>query len=309
MSMAYAVRSISLMTLVLATVGGSISLTGCGGGGSGEASLNDQYTAALKISDAGVKSRKLAQLAPKQKEAGDIMGADASIASASEAARSIADPVSKANTLVTVAAAAGKLEMSSDKIKELLKEAAATSKEIPDADARIPVLAEVATNTKLYLKNVDAAAEYLRNAEEAAESLPAPLTRAVADAKIGASYCKIERSDDANRVFEASLAKVRGSADQREKSDCLCELAAGMAIAGMSELAAGVFSEAEQAASAIESAESKAYAYLRLAQKTKTAKLTAESGKHLAQAEKLAEQVKDSSVRTPLTEAIEALKK
>lgn len=303
-------RVLLALTLVLPI---AATLPGCGGGGSGEASFSEQYQDALKVTDAGIRSRKLAALASKQKAAGDILGAEQTISAAGEAARSVAEPLSRATNLANVAGAAGKLEMSTDKIKSLLKEAAAAASEIPDADAQIPALTDLAVKTSTYLKNPDAAAEYLLKAEDVAAKLGDNLTRSIAASKIGASYGKIERSDDAMRVFNAMLEVVRPISDPRERADCLSELGAGLAAGNQTEMATTVLGEAKTAAGEIgddeTSVDSKAYAYLRLSQKMKAAKLTAEADQALAEAEKLAEKVKSQSIRSVLQEEIAASKK
>jgi hypothetical protein len=269
-------------------------------------SLTEQYQDALRVSDPAVRSRRLAAVAEMQHEAGDLLGSESSLAAASDAAHAVSDPASRAIALIKLAGVYVRLEQGPRGMQTLLAGAGKAADEISDADAKVPVLADLAVATGQQLKDVAAADAYLTTAEDAATSIALPLTKVTALAKIAGAYGKIEQPADAERLVAAALDLARNREDPRTRCDCLAEIAAAQYALKLTESATATFLEAEQAAAAIAAPDSRAYALLNLAEMAKSAGRPGDSQRLLGQAEEVARTVRDPSIRNPLLDEIGA---
>jgi hypothetical protein len=221
----------------------------------------------------------------------------------------VKDPASKASTLIAVAGAFARLEQSKDEIKSLLKEAQTSIAAIPDPDARVPVLADLAAATGAQLKNPAAAAAHLKAAEEAADQIPGSVTKVTALTKIATAYGKLDQVDEAVRVLAAATDFARSRTDVREKCDCLAEVALALSAMQKSDQSNEAFAEAQAAAGEISDSESQGYALLNLAQKATAAKNKNLGGSLLDLAAAAADKVTDSGARGSLQQEISAARK
>jgi hypothetical protein len=283
------------------------SVAGCGGGSTKKGkSLTQQYQEALKIADAGMRAKALAALAEKQQKAGDLLAVGTSLSTAREAASTIRDPVSRANTLNQVAATYARLDQPTDDVKSLLRESAKAIGEIPDADAKIPALSDLAAYTGQYLKNPDAAAAHLKSAEEAAGQIMLAKSKVQNLAKIAGAYHRLEQPAEADRVIAEAAEFSRSQAEPRDQADCLAEIAAAQFLIGKAAEGQAALADAQKAAAAIAANDSHAYALLGIAQKANAAKQKTEARKLLDEAKDLAQKVEDGSIRNPLIEDIDS---
>lgn len=281
-------------------------LAGCNGGSSGEKSLSQQQTEAMKLSDAGQRARKLAQLAEKQQQAGDLLGLSSSLASARESALAIKDPASRAAALIYVAGYYARLEQSGDDVKTLLRDAGKAAEEVSAPDVKIRTLADLAVATGTHVKNATLAASYLKTAEQAVDELPDVVLQATAWSRIAVAYHKLERAEDASRVIGQAQELARNDVGGRRKCDALAEIGAALAQMKRDAEATAAFDEAEQMAAEISEADGHAYALLSLARKQKAAGKKEAARATLAKAGQQAEKVKDGSIRGPLATEIES---
>lgn len=295
--------------LALMLVPALASSPGCNGGSKGGKSLSQQFQDAQKVTDANQRARRMAQLAEKQHQSGDVLGAGTSLSGAREAAQSVKDPASKARALIYVAGYFAKLGESSEDIKFLLKEATLATKEIPDADVRVPVLAELASATGTHLKNPDLAISHLKTAEEAAAALERPVPKVTALTKIAVAYEKLGHAEEAGKVIAAAKEFAAGLTKPRERCDCLAELAVALAKMKRTEEAAAALDDAQKAADEITEDDNRAYALLNLAEKSKAAGKKDLANTLLAKATDIAEKVTDTSIRGPLLDEIDATRK
>jgi hypothetical protein len=279
---------------------------GCGGAEKQGKSLAQQYSAALQVSDAGLRARRLVGVADKQQQAGDRRGTASSLAAAKEAALSVADPASQSNTLNYVAAACVRLDAPSDDVKLLLKESAKAIERIEDAGAKVLPLADLAAATSLHLKNSDAALAHLQTAEQAAGQIELPPSRVQAWGRIAGAYGAIGQDAQADRVMSMAQTYADEQSEARARADCLAEIGAAWHALNRSEPSQTAFTAAQQAAATIEEAQSQAYALLHIAQKEAAARQKGEAKKLLLAAQDVALKVKDSSIRGPLVEEIDA---
>ena len=296
-------RALLLLGLTLAMLLGST--LGCGGGSpKGGKSLTQQYQDALKIADAGQRARKLAALAKSHKAAGDVIGVGTTLAAAKEAALAVKDPGSKSSALINVAEAAASLDQSPDDIKSLLREAGKALETVKDPDARVPLLADLAAATGKHLKNQTAAAAHLKTAEESAAEITGSVTKVMALTKVAVAYGKLDSSADADRVLARATEFAQGLADERQKCDCLAEIAVAQANMQHTEESRALFTSAEEAAAKIMDPENQGYAFLNLARKATAAKNKSRAGTLLEQASAAADKVTDSGARSSLQQEI-----
>lgn len=286
-----------------------IATLGCGGNSKPkQKSLSDQYTAALKMSDAVQRSKELAKVAEKQNKAGDGLAAQTSLASAAVAAKEVTDPSSRATCLNTVAAAMCRLDNVSD-AKPLFGEAAKAVDEITDVDAKITPLTSLASSTASYLKNPDLAAEYLKKAETAADGIGNATIKAQAMGRVATAYSKLPKEDEAKRMTEKALEFARSQPGAKEKSDTLAEVAAQLHYMKKATESQAAFDEAQKEADKVEAQDGKANAYLHLAKKLKEAGQKEPAKALLAKAEDITDKLKDASLRGPLKTEIEQARK
>ena len=288
---------------------GLLMLVGCNASSPGGKSLSQQQAEALKLSDAGQRARRLAQVAEKQHKAGDLLAVRSALSISSESARSVKDPASRAAALTYVAGYYVKLGQNEDDAKALLREAAKAAEDVSDPDVKIRVLSELAAATGAQLKNAALAASYLKTAEAAAGGLEAVVTKVTALSRIAVAYQKLERATDAERVIAAAQETARGESDPRQKSDALAEIGAALSRMKQTEGAQAAFDEAELAVAEIADADGQAYALLNLARGLATAGRKESARAILKQAMDAAGKVTDGSVRGPLNDEIDAARK
>jgi tetratricopeptide (TPR) repeat protein len=290
---------------------GLLMLVGCNASSPGGKSLSQQQAEALKLSDAGQRARRLAQVAEKQHKAGDLLAVRSALSIAGESARSVKDPASRAAALTYVAGYYVKLGQNEDDAKALLREAAKAAEDVSDPDVKIRVLSELAAATGAQLKNATLAASYLKTAEAAAGglALEAVVTKVTALSRIAVAYQKLERAADAERVIAAAQETARGVSDPRQKCDALAEIGAALSRMKQTAGAQAAFDEAELAVAEIAEADGQAYALLNLARGLATAGRKESARAILKQAMDAADKVTDGSVRGPLNDEIEAARK
>ncbi len=281
---------------------------GCGGGGSKEKSITDQYRAALKQADPVKKASDLARIAEKQNKGGAPADAQATIASAAAAAKEVKDPSSRANSLNNVGAAMARMGQEGE-AKEVFSAAAVAADEIQEPDGKITPLTTLASHAGAYLKNPLLGAEYLQKAEAAAGEIKNATIRVQAYGKIAAAYSKLEKIEDAKRVADQGLEFAKGLATTREKADAISEMAVALGKMKKAEESKAAFDDAQKLAGEIEAGESQANAFLHIGKKLKEAGQKDAARTTLAKAEGLAKKVKDGSIRGPLITEIEGARK
>jgi hypothetical protein len=284
-------------------------LAGCGGSSPGGKSLSQQQADAMKLSDAGQRARKLAQLAQKQQQAGDLLGVGASLSAARAAASEVKDPASRAAALIFVAGYFAKLEQSTDDIKAVLRDAGNAAEEVRDPDVKIRTLADLAAATGTHVKNATLAASYLKTAEKAAGELKDVVLQAVAWSRIAVAYQRLERSEDASRVIALAKEAATSATDARQKCDAQAEIGAALGRMKLAADADAAFAAAEEAALEISEADGRAYALLNLARKLSAAGKKEAAQTMLTRASAQADMVSDSSIREPLVTEIAAARK
>jgi tetratricopeptide (TPR) repeat protein len=290
-----AVRRIVIALSVLVT------FSGCGGGGDGGgSSLQQQHQQALNMNDARSRAIRLIQIAYKRNDAGDVQGAHDSLSAAADAARAIENLGEKAETLTSVAYAAGTIGWTTEANK-LVKEARGAIEAVPNQEIAAAALAKLSVVYARHLGNATAGETYMKQAEEIARKIESPDSQALALLAIAGRYQEMEKADEAQRVADAALELARGIEDPRRRSETLAEAALRLHKLGRQEEAMTVFDEAETAADAItENHVSHAYALLTLADKLQSAGQNARAAEILKKAEDVAFQVQDQGQKEPL---------
>lgn len=255
-------RPLSLAALFLA------GLVGCGGGNdSGGVSLQQQYQQALKTTDARSRAIRLIQIAYKQQNAGDLQGAQTSVGAAANAAREIANANEKAETLASVAYAAGAVGWITE-ASSLAKETRGAIEKADDPTIAASATAKMAVVYGKFLDNATAAETYLKQAEEVAGKIETPDQRATALLAVAGRRHEVAHTDEAQRVADAALEAIRTLEDPRRRADLLGEAAEQYHKIGQTDQAITLLDEAEAAVDAIEkNLVSQSYALLNLAER------------------------------------------
>lgn len=297
---------------------GLLTLVGCGGNGGGGGgtsggssdgpSLTQQIDSALKRSDPAIKSRELVPLALKQHQGGDLNGAEKTMRMAAEAARAVPDGANKAARLNNVAAGFGQISLP-DEAKAMLKEVREAIDAIHDKPERIGPLAELGANQGLYAGSQSSAEAALREAEEIARSIELPLEKLRALNKVAYGWSRIKNTENTDRLIGDAKELASGFEEQREKAESLADIARTLQRMQNSAEADKLFAEAEAAVDQIERPESQAYALVYIADKRLLGNQRAEAQKLVEKADNIARNVKDGSIRGPLQEKVDEMKR
>ncbi len=288
--------SVVVLTAVLAA--------GCGGNGGTTpgASLADQYQRAVKTTDPVERAKQLVVVAERQRQAGDLGGAQLSMKSAMDAAIEVQDPAGRATALNAVADAHAKAGSVSD-AKATLKDVRKAADEIADNAARIKAVAVMA---QIYARLPDgkaAATGYLKMVEDLAGAIADPESRVSAVLEMAAAYNEAQAAADAQKWIDSALETARGIPDARKRTDAITSIGAKLAVMKKSAEAQTVFQEAEKSVAAIETPLSQGYALVNLADKQRQAGQLGAASKLLNAAEAQADK-SDGSLKEPLVNEI-----
>jgi len=284
-------------------------LTGCGGGGkSGGGSLSDQYRKAMQITNPTARVTQLLAVAKKQEKAGDVLGADQSLASAAAAAESIEDANGRAIALNRVASDMARMGRPSE-AKNLLKGVRKACEKIDDPEAKVPVLTRMSYMYGKYLDGQDAASIYLKNCEEIAGTISRPEGKIEAMLEVALTYYGLGDQEKTQSLIDQSLEDALALEDARKRADSIANAAAMLSKMKKTDEAKTVFQEAQTKAGEIEDPLSQAHALVHLGEKLTESGLKGAAHKILVQAEEVADKVTDQSMRGPLMDKIFAARK
>ncbi len=282
-----------------------LGVVGCGGGGdAGGTSLQQQYQQALKATDARSRAIRLIQIAYKQNSAGDLQGAQASVGAAAEAAREITDVNEKAETLASVAYAAGTVGWMTEASK-LVKETRGAIEKADNQETAAAATAKMAVVYGKFLDNATAGETYMKQAEETAGKIEAPDQRASALLSIAGRYHEAGRTDEAQRVADAASELVRALEDPRRRADLLGEAAERYHKIGQTDQAVALLEEAETTIQAIEgNLVSQSYALLNLAEKWHAVGQKNRAAQSLQKAEDTAYKIAEQGEKDPVLQRL-----
>jgi tetratricopeptide (TPR) repeat protein len=284
-------------------------LTGCGGGGSsGGGSLSDQYRKAMQITNPTARVTQLLAVATRQDQAGDMFGADQSLASAAAAAESIEDAKGRAIALNRVASDMARMGRRSD-AKNLLKGVRKACDGIDDPETKVPVLTRMSYMYGKYLDAPDIASAYLKNCEEIAETISRPEGRIEAMLEVAYTHFGLGDEEKTQGLIDQSLEAARALEDARKRADSIANAAATLSKMKKTEEAKTVFQEAQAKTDEIEDPLSQAHALVHLGDKLIESGFTGAAQKILEQAEDVADTVTDASMRRPLMDKIFAARR
>jgi tetratricopeptide (TPR) repeat protein len=286
-----------------------LALTGCGGDANpGGGSLDAQYQQALQASDPTLRVSQLLTVAGKQNDAHDMAGAQRSLASAAESAKTISDAKGRAAASNRVASALARMNRPGE-AKKLLREVSKAAEQIDEPEARITALTRMAYTYGKYANDLDVATAYLQTCEEAAEQVARPEGQVESMLEIAYVYYGLESSDRMQALLDRALQTARGLEDTRKQADALASAGAMLHKMKRAEEAKAVFQEAQSTSGQIADPLSRGYALIHLGKQLDASGLKSAAQKILQQAEQAADQVQDQSMRTPLMDAIYAARR
>lgn len=284
----------SALTLVVLSL-----LAGCTGDEPGGLTLRQQYEQAKKTADPRSRAIRLIQIAYEQDKAGDVQGVHESLAAAAEAAREISDAAEKAETLASVAYAAGVVGWITE-ASQLVKELRSAIEPVEDKKIAAAATAKMAAVYGAHLENGGAADLYIRQAEEIAGQIEEPESRASALLSIAGRRFELEQPEEAVRVTDAALEAAQSIENLRRRADTLAEVAVRYHKIGQAEESLATFDEAIAAAESIsENYVSQSYALLNVAEKLHAAGHKQQALAVLDKTEKAADQILDQGQKGP----------
>ena len=285
-------------------------LAGCGGGGdeSGGTSFQQQFRDAKSTSDPQSRAVRLVQLAYQQHNAGTVEGVRESLAAAGEAARQIEGADAKAETLATVAYAAGAVGWLSE-ASELVKDVRGAIEDVENQEVAAAATAKMAAVYGVHLDNARAAEVYIAQAEEIAGNIEDPESRARALVAIAGRRFELKQPEEAARLTEEASDLARSLEDPRRRADLLAEVADRYHKIGRSEQALSTFDEATAAAESIpDNYVSQSYALLNIASKLHAAGYKEQARAALAKTEQAADQILDQGQKGPFMTKLHQLR-
>lgn len=293
------IRGIMSGVLVASLAG----FVGCNRSESGGLSFSQQYTKILRQSNAEVRAKSLCKLALKQKKSGDIGGAGKSVASASEACKSISNPVARASAYNSLAFTQGTLGRTSD-AKASLRAVNKVIDSIGEDQPKVAELSRMARTFAVFLDNTTAADAHMEKAEKLIRNMDDPKIKVSALKAAADNYFKMEKIDDANRLADEALEYSRSIENLRTRSDSISDVAALFHRLERDQESGELFFEAHQTADQIEGLESRAYALADIAQKERQSSRSSSAHKTLHEAQEIADRITDRSAREPLLDKI-----
>jgi len=278
---------------------------GCGGGSkSGGKSLFQQYKNALAEPDKESRASKLVAVAKKQRSAGDIAGAETSLADAVKAASEVEAHFGRASSYMEIAEQYGESGVTS-KAKKSLREARRAIDQIEKDLTRVSALSELAVCYGLYLKNMEAARSYLGQAERSVAKLEVPADKVIGHLAIASSYHQLKLAEDSQRTIEAARTTAGSIQDTRARCDAITKVATALGQMKEKEKAKAQFDEAIEAADAIDDPVSKAHALAEVGHALSNAGVKDKAEQVLDRARKVAfDQVTDAGLQNEIFEKI-----
>jgi hypothetical protein len=281
-----------------------IAAVGCGGGAPPEKSLAEQLNDARQLPSAEARAAALIRIADLQRAGGDTMDAKSTLATASSSAEQIEHAYTKATTLAQIAAA--QAVISTKQIaRGTLRKAAKAVKEIEDPHMRMLASLEQA-EAALKLEDQGQALSLLKSAEQLAGDVELPDASCDCLLNVASGYHAADQQDEAKRVINATLVKIRELENARRKSDLLGDAALALRRSNEADVATwqGVLTESQQMAEGITDPLARSYALVHLAECLNTVGKQGDAETILVKAEADADKVTDNAMRGPLIEAI-----
>lgn len=239
---------------------------GCAGEGKRGPSLTDQVAAANADTNPETRATKLLRVAARQREAGDVVGAEGSVAGAAEAAKNVEKPLNRVRAISNVVITAGSsLGVSSG--KSLVKAASSAIDELSTPAEKAEGNAQLAAAYGVGLKDGERAKMYLKTAEEEAAKVEKIGEKAVALLSVASAYQQIDDTAEATRVKQSALELARSVEDPRQRCETLATAGATLHRMKLPEDSKAAFAEAQAEAEKITDPNNKAFAYLSIAQR------------------------------------------
>jgi tetratricopeptide (TPR) repeat protein len=284
-----------------------VFLPGCGGGGSGE-SLTAQYQQAMQVADAELQVTELLRVAEKQHAAGDSVGVDRSLVSASDAAKRVADAGGRATALNRIGMVTARMNRPYE-AKTLFRDVQKMLGDVADPEARSALLTRMAFAYERHLGEAREAADLLDRAEQNAGQIGRDEGRIEALLEVAYTYHGLGHQPQAEQRLNRSLEDARNVQDVRKRADSLASAATIVTKMNQEDQAKTLFQEAQQTAAEIPDPLSRAYAYVHLGTKLIEANLRGAAQRVLQLAEDSADKVTDQSMRGPLMDRIYATRR
>lgn len=285
-------------------------LAGCGGAGDGGQDFEQQFRRIAKIPNPETRAKDFVRLAYRQRDGGEVLAAATTLNAAAKSAVLVENPAGRASAISTVFFAYAKFDRLSD-AEKLMGDAESAVQAIEAPADKFTALTNLGIAYGVYLKKELTAAEKLTAAAELLQQIELPRERASLQLRLGSCYFRIFLPDEGLQQVQAAVQWAR-DAEPRARADVLAEAAAtATKLENPPEAfqGAALFKEAVAAAAEIDSAESKAYALVNLAETMRQSGDTQGAREFLAQAQDVAHEVSDNSLRKPLMDRIDAARR
>lgn len=247
----------------------TLVLAGCRGDSSGqELSYQQQVAKAQKEPLPDVRAKKLIRIAYGQAEAKDTSGAEETLRLAAKACEEVEDPPVRVGAFCLLAEVHARIGNRSQARRAVVSALAATEK-VEDLETKGRALARVG-RAQGALEDPDAALKSLKTAEEISGQLKDPLGKTLVLNQVAASYQKIGRQAESDRLIAASLELAKSIEDDRQRCEAIAAVAAELSAMNKKE-AEQTFDLALETARKIDSPQSRAYALADIAERLSAA--------------------------------------
>lgn len=288
-------------------------LLGCGGGETTESkgSIEDRLEAAKQIEDPATRANSLLKVAKEADESESIEAFNNALFLTKQTVKDIRDARRRTEAyveLITMLHDSG----NRNDARDLMKETTKSFEAIKDPIERASAATKLAPLYGQTLGNSRGATSVLEGAVAAANEIEDPTFRISSLASIASAYDSLGMLTERDQTIDGVLQYARSLPDARKKADGLCEIAKRyQEIDGIPELlgdSASLLTEAIPVANDIESANSRAFALLGVAEAAKSMNLDAIGRQAFKAAEAAAEKIEVQSDKNTVMRKIDGMR-
>lgn len=290
-----------------------LTLAGCGGKGgrTDGPTFQEQVASAMRETAPDARAKQLARIGYQQAKAADERGAREPLRLAGEAAQKVEEPVARAGAFTLLARAEARSGFKAE-ARASLATAMESAERIELGEMRARQWGEIAS-VQWAAGDADAARRSLASAEKIAATLtdfqgqPDPYTQALVLSAIAQTYQELQAPADVARVLAAAVDRAGQLSDLFSQSRALVAIGSAQQTTGHGK-AAETFAQAHAAAGKVEKPHQRALVLAELAQAQAEAKLAADAGATLAEADRTVDAIPEADLQRQAREAVERIR-
>jgi|GEM_PF-4846805 len=304
------------LSLLIAVAFIATTLIGCGKGGNSQPTLDQQIQQAMSSSDIPNKVKKLIDIAKKQLDRGDRLGAKQTLGMAfsecEKISANIPNYAGEAEAYANLALAQVSIKQNSDARKSQTK-ALEALKLIEDPKLKITALTSVAKSQSVVKSptgEIDTSKvnQLIEEAEKLLDQVDDPTLKVKHICDLAAAFSVMNRKEDVGRLLAIGQSAVDATEDQRKKAEILGQLGVAYTENDQADKAKELFTQAAQACEKLAGDDrNQGYALIELSERMLKSGFAKEAAVVATKGEEVANSIPDASMKYPLKERAQAV--